>query len=239
MKAIILAGEGNNFLDKKALFLVKGIPMIQYVVDSLKHSQYIDSIDVVGNLEELQPIIGGQVDRLIEQKESLMDNLLQALSYCQEEKILVITCDIPLIHGDIINSFINAGLETKGDIYYPIVEKNVYEKYYPDTKRTYVALKDGIFTGGNMVLLSPSAIYKIQDIVKLMIENRKNPLKMGQVLGWRFILGLLLKNLRIEEVENYIGKRFHIRVRAIISCHPEIANDIDNKEDIKIIEKYL
>lgn len=241
MKAIILAGEEKKegILEKKALSLLKGIPMIQYVINSLKDSKYVDCIYVVGDRTALYPVIGDQVEVLIEEGGSLIDNLLLALDHCGEEKVLIITCDIPLIHVEVINSFIDMSLKTGADICYPIVEKSIYERRYPDTKRTYISLKDGIFTGGNMILLTPSIIYGIQDIIKIIIENRKDPLKMGRVLGWPFLLRLLSKILKIEDIESHIEKRFHIRGRAIISHHPEIANDIDNIEDIKLIEMYL
>ncbi|SNS79221.1 MobA-like NTP transferase domain-containing protein [Anaerovirgula multivorans] len=244
MKAIILAGEGrkdkNSFLQDKATIPIKGIPMISYVVNSLKNSNYIDYLFVVGNQQSLQPIIGKEVDYILQQQSSMMDNLMEALTYFKEEKqVLIATCDIPLIHSDVIDHFIEATSQIKADVYYPIVEKNCCTSYYPDAKRTYVALKEGIFTGGNIMLMSPAVMEKIQVIAGMLIKYRKNPLQMSRVLGVRFVIKFLMKQLTIKELEAYIEKRFGIRARAIISQDPEIANDIDKIEDITLLEKYL
>ncbi|SES94621.1 MobA-like NTP transferase domain-containing protein [Natronincola peptidivorans] len=243
MKAIILAGEGkdkNSFDHNKATIPIKGIPMIQYVVNCIKSSEYIDSLLVVGNPQHLEPIIGGEVEIIIQQKASMMDNLLEALSYVKEEdKVLIATCDIPLIHKAVVNNFIETAMTKEADLCYPIVEKSFCEGCYPDARRTYVPLKEGVYTGGNMILLAPKTIDKIEVIARLLIRHRKNPIKMSQALGFRFILKLLLKKLSIPKLERHIQKKFKIKVKAIISQNPEIANDIDTIEDIKILEKYL
>lgn len=244
MKAIILAGEGkkgeNNFLQNKATIPMKGIPMISYIVNSLKTSNYIDYLLVVGNQQDLQPIIGKEADHILQQQSSMMDNLMQALNYVKEEKqVLIATCDIPLVHRGAIDHFIEAASQIKADIYYPIVEKKRCTSYYPDARRTYVTLRDGAFTGGNIMLISPRVMKKVRATAELLIKYRKNPIQMSRVLGPRFIIKLLLKRLTIKELEIYIEKRFDIKARAIISQDPEIANDIDKIEDIHLLEKYL
>ncbi|AKL97135.1 molybdopterin-guanine dinucleotide biosynthesis protein A [Clostridium aceticum] len=244
MKTIILAGEGKKdetgFPVSKGAFPMKGIPMIQYVVNCLRSSGCVDTLIAVGNLQDLKPIIDSQVDLLLQQKSSMMDNLLEALSYVEgEEAVLITTCDIPLIHRDVVKSFIETALEMKVDICYPIVEKQICQKCYPDVKRTYVHLKDGSFTGGNMIVLSPPAIDKIEAPARWMIKYRKNPIKMSRALGFKFILGALFQQLTINGLEGYIEKRFGIRARAVISQYPEIASDIDNIRDVQQMEKYL
>lgn len=244
MKSVILAGGGKkdktSFLQDKATIPIKGIPMIFYVIDSLKKSNYIDRILVVGNQECLQPIIGTEVEDILQQESSMMDNLLKGLTFLKEEnQVLILTCDIPLIHRKVVDHFIEAALQTEADIYYPIVEKSRCTSYYPDARRTYVTLRDGIFTGGNMVLLSPHVVDKIKATAELLIKYRKNPIQMSRVLGFKFTIKLLMKKLTIKELETHIRKRFGIQVKAIISQDPEIANDIDKIEDIHLLEKYM
>ncbi|SDK86173.1 nucleotidyltransferase family protein [Natronincola ferrireducens] len=244
MKAIILAGEGKkdrgNFHQEKALAPIKGIPMIQYIIKALRTSDFIDTILVIGNIDTLQERIDKDVDILVQQEASMMDNLLKALGYFKgEEEILIVTCDIPLINRDVVDNFIHTALALKVDIAYPIVEKSLCQKFYPQVKRTYVHLKDGSFTGGNMILLAPTVLNKIQQTARLMIENRKKPISMCRVLGFPFIIALLMRRLTILGLEGYIQKKFHIRAKTIISQDPEIANDIDKLEDILILEKYL
>ncbi|MBM7615032.1 nucleotidyltransferase family protein [Alkaliphilus hydrothermalis] len=245
MHAVILAGgnqgkSSNTFGSIKALCDFKGIPMIKYVINALRESGHIDKIMVIGDQGKLKKIIGDDADVLTQEEESMIDNLIVATNYfANEDRLLVSTCDIPLLKGEMIADFIEAGLKENKELIYPIVERNICEGAFPDVKRTFVTLKEGAFTGGNLVLLDPKAMGKIEAISRMMVENRKNPVKMSRLLGWKFLLLLLLKRLTIEDIENHIEKTFNIKAKAMINLNPEVGNDVDRLEDVAILEKYL
>lgn len=244
MKAIILAGEGNQdnelFGQSKALTGFKGRPLVEYTVKALKSSEMIDYILVVGNKNALTPIIGNSVDKIIEQENDILDNLIKSMYYFNdEENVIAATCDIPLITPDSINYFINNALNLKVDLCYPIIEKSVYMAKYPDVRRTYAVLKDGEFTGGNLIMINPRKIRTAENQIRFLINNRKNPLKMTRALGILITIQLLLKQLTIKKIETYIQKRFDMKGRALIIPYPEVGSDIDDAGDIKILEKYM
>ena len=58
MKALILAGgkKDVNFVDcdNKALLQIKGKFMLQYIIDALKKSKYIDGLVIIGDAELLK-----------------------------------------------------------------------------------------------------------------------------------------------------------------------------------------
>ncbi len=243
MHAVILAGgnlgEENSFNSNKALFNFNGVPMIKHIISALKQSNEVDKIIAIGNKEILQEVIGEEVDLLVEDKKTIIDNLLEiSRLFSKEKQILITTCDIPLLKGEMITHFIKAGLNQKKELIYPIVEKTICINAFPDVKRTFVPLREGSFTGGNLVLLDPSSITKIEKVARLMVENRKNPLKMSRILGIKFLLLLLIKRLTLHNIEKYIEKRWRITAKAIINDYPEVGNDIDRMEDIAILEKY-
>lgn len=244
MNAIILAGgEADNkagFQGNKALILLKGIPMIQYVVNALRSSHIIDKLLVVGSIEELQPIIGDDVDFIVEDQKDIMDNIIYALSYFpSKDNVLVATCDVPLLKGEMVAEFIIKGIDLKADIVYPIAERGNCSRSYPDVKRTYAALIEGDFTGGNLFIIAPNSLDKLVAIGRQMIGNRKNPLKMCSYLGVGIIYKYLLKKLSIFELEDYINRRFNVEAKAFICNMPEICHDLDRLEDIELFEKYL
>lgn len=244
MKAIILAGgkaeddigqQGN-----KALIQLKGTPMIVYVINALRTSQAIDKLLVVGDVELLQPIIGDDVDYLVQDQNDIMENLLYALKhFSDEEKVLVATCDVPLLKGEMVADFISMGLEIKADILYPIAERSHCSLRYPDVKRTYATLKEGAFTGGNLFILAPRAMDNIISIGRKLIDNRKNPFKMCSYLGITMILKYLIRRLSILELETFVKERFGIEARALICSSPELCHDLDRLEDIGVFERYL
>ncbi len=245
MNAIILAGGNDGVDDRslggcKALIQLKGNPMIQYVINALKSSHIINKLLVVGNVKLLQPIIGDEVDYIIEDRHSIMDNLLYALSYFSKEaNVLVATCDVPLLKGEMVTEFITKGQLLNADILYPIAERKDCSLRYPDVRRTYATLRDGDYTGGNLFVLSPGSIDRIAQIGRHMIENRKKPLRMCRYLGMGIIIKYIFKSLTISELEAYIKSRFKVDARAYICKSPELCHDLDRIEDIEVFERYL
>jgi GTP:adenosylcobinamide-phosphate guanylyltransferase len=244
MNAVILAG-GKAEVElgqwgSKALIQLKGTPMIVYVINALRTSQAIDKLLVVGDVELLQPIIGDEVDYLVEDQEDIMENLLYALKHFpDEEKVLVATCDVPLLKGEMVADFISMGLGVKADILYPIAERSQCSLRYPDVKRTYATLREGDFTGGNLFILAPIALDNIIYIGRKLIANRKNPLKMCSYLGLNIIYRYIIRRLSVFELEVFVKERFGIEVRALVCSIPELCQDLDRVEDIGVFEKYL
>lgn len=244
MKAIILAGEGKqdvkHFGEGKALVRFKDQPLIKYTIDALRQSEMVDYILVVGNKNVLLPIIGNSVDKIVEQENDILHNLVKGISYFQQDKkVIVATCDIPLITPYAVKHFICSALNFKADICYPVIERSICEGKYPDAKRTYVSLKEGEFTGGNLMIIDPNKIKSIENHIQLLVKHRKNPLKMTKTLGMSIVIQMLLKQLTIEKLETYIRERFNIEGKALLTPYPEIGSDIDSVEDIEILEKYI
>lgn len=87
----------------------------------------------------------------------------------------MVTADIPMIRPEVIDDFLDRCSELEGDIYYPpIVSKEASEQVYPEVVRTYFTLKEGTFTGGNILLAAPEAILDSKWILDELIFERKN-----------------------------------------------------------------
>ncbi|WP_242661511.1 nucleotidyltransferase family protein [Alkaliphilus metalliredigens] len=244
---MILAGDEkdkdkdneNGFLFNKALVEIQGKAMIQYIIKALRQSDAIEEIYVVGQLEGLGSTLE-EVDGMILATGSIIDNVETAIkSLGDEEPLLIVTCDIPLLRAEAVNNFIEQTKRYEADLYYPVISRFLCQEKYPDVKRTYVTLKEGLFTGGNLFLLNPMAMESLDQVGRGMVRYRKNPLQMARILGFGFLLRFMLRQVGLEDVERHIEDRFYIRAKAIISDYPEIGNDIDRLEDIEILGKYL
>lgn len=242
MNAVILAGEdykkSKNALRNKAGILINGVPMINYVINALKEVSSINRIVVVGDELKLRSFLDSSI-YLFNQNGTMFNNLTEGVKYLEsEENLLVVTCDIPLIDRGIIESFMMKANETKGDLCYPIIERKHCEQKYPELNRTYVTLKDGVYTGGNIILINPSILASIEE-AQILINHRKNPLLMAYNLGIGFLYKLLTKQLTIRQIEDYFSKSFHIRARAIITEFPELGCDVDTEEHVNKINEIL
>jgi molybdopterin-guanine dinucleotide biosynthesis protein A len=129
--ALILAGtkekgslEIAENVDNKALIMLNGRPMIDYIVDALNNSENIDKILVVGPKNELSPYIGKKVEEIINPGNSILENMEIGLNYFNSsDNLLFLTSDIPLITPEAIDEFLEICIKRKAYIGYPIITK--------------------------------------------------------------------------------------------------------------------
>ena len=58
------------------------------------------------------------------------------------------SADIPLITGGMVEWMISQVEREDRDIYYNVIARQVMETRFPDSKRTYLRLRDGEFAAG-------------------------------------------------------------------------------------------
>ncbi|HZJ83067.1 MAG TPA: nucleotidyltransferase family protein, partial [Clostridia bacterium] len=239
INALILAGDSGkgelaSSLENKSFIEIKGKWMVEYVVDALRDCSMVGEICIIGPHKHLEERLGDRIDYYFEAHGDMLENLERGLSAFKGDPTLVVTSDIPMIDGEVVLDFIQRCRSKEADLYYPIVKKEVNDEKYPGFQRTYVRMKEGVFTGGNMMLLNPRIVDKCTQFIKDAIDNRKNPWKLGRMLGFHFLIMLALGILSIARVEKRFLKLLDIKACAIISPFPQLANDVDKFIDIKL-----
>lgn len=244
MKALILAGCQKNsplkdLHENKALIKIHDKEMVLYIVDALKKLDFIDYIAMVGPREQLISL-KNQVDLIIDGSDSMIQNILKGADvFPEEEKILVLTSDIPMITPEALEDFVHQAKEQDADFYYPVVHKEQNDKKYPGVKRTYVKIKDGTFTGGNIFIVRAGLVKAAMDQAESFLAYRKKPWKMAKILGISFIIKYLFGILTIAELEKRVSEIFGIKGRAIISPYPEVGTDVDKLSDLQLATRVL
>lgn len=243
--AVILAGAPNdgqlqeaNSEKWEATIPIHGKPMVNYVIEALQSSNRIANILVVGPLE-LKSVIPQQVP-LVEAGETLTENIFRAIEALeQKNKVLLVTSDIPFVHSEAIDDFIERCADLDGDVYYPLISKEANLQVYPETVRTYFTLKEGAFTGGNILLATPQAILNSRWIMDQVIFQRKKPWKIFKLLGSLFILKFVTKQLSLQEIEQRATKILGYTGVLIISPYPELGTDVDKPSDLELAQKTI
>lgn len=244
MKALILAGSrGEQAIDgensNKALIKIGKQEMIFYVISTLKKIKDIDKIAVIGD-KKVNRLLQNHVDYLIEEDDSLFENILKGIRcFDDDENILILTSDIPMISQKSVEDFIRKAKREEAEFCYPIVSKEDSERKFPGTKRTYVKIKDGTFTGGNIIMAKVSVIRQILPEIKQVLAYRKKPLKLAKILGPLIVIKFLLGILTIRDVEQRVSNIFKVKARAIKSKYAEIATDVDKGSDLKLAREIL
>ena len=153
--AVVLAGSRNDGPLKdcssvryEALIPVGSKIMVEYVVEALLQARGIRRVLVIGPATDLTPLLAGERVSVAESAGGIMENIEVGLKHLAgERRVLLVTSDIPMLTPRAVENFLELCGDMSGDLYYPIISKDEVEIKYPSTRRTYVSLKEGVFTG--------------------------------------------------------------------------------------------
>ena len=247
MDVIILAGAKNTGAlhetsdsPYEASIPIWGRPLLDYVVRPLTTVKEVERLAVVGPEECLSPDLRSSVWQIVPFGHSMVENLSRGLTALDPRgKVLVVTADIPLITAEAIEDFLARCRAREADIYYPVVERGPIESRFPGVKRTYATLREGTFTGGNIILLAPEIVERHLATIEQAVALRKKPLQMARLLGLFYLVKLIFGRLSIGEIEQRIEKQLHFKGAAIITPYAEIGIDVDKPSDLALVRKVL
>lgn len=246
--AVLMAGTGKpepltdqEGVSNKAFIKVKDKALITYVMQALISSSLVDRIAVVGPEADLEELFGGQSKvEIIPEKGVLLDNLAEGLAAVKGSSLcLIVTGDIPLVTAEVIDNFIKLCEPHDHDLYYPILTRNTCLQNFPTTERTYVRLKDGHITGGNIALINPDWFLANRSRLEMFISYRKKPLKMLRMFPPSFIFKYIINTLSVSDIEKVFSKILQLKARAVFCETAEIGVDVDKISDLELVRKTL
>ncbi len=213
--------------------------MLQREVNALRACTSIGCIVAVGNVsaEGLDQTVAAGCD--------LMDNIRRGLETLGSEgPVLVCGSDVPLLTAEAVSDFLMKAAERDVDLAYPVIAREICESAFPGIKRTYVKTADGVFTGGNLMLVKPEFLWRNWDVIAQSYAARKQAVKLARIIGLpvlaRFVLGQIIPStLRLSYIEEAVGRLVGARVAAVISSYPEIGEDVDKQSDLEAVRKIL
>jgi len=252
MDAVITAGgfaqPGDPlfpFTDNKpkALLEVCGKPMIQWVIDALDRAQSIERV-VIAGMEPAEGIRGEKLQRFIPNQGSMIGNIRAGTRKLLEQNpdikhIVIASSDIPAVMPEQIDWVVQTALETDEDLYYNIVTREVMEKKFPLSHRSYVHLKDMEVCGGDLNILRASIVSHDDELWKKIIDARKNALKQAALIGFDSLFLLLLRQLTLEDAIKRVTTRLGLTGRALVCPYAEIAMDVDKPHQLEIMRAEL
>ena len=227
----------------KALIPIAGKPMIAHVVDGLAGSRYVQHIVVVA----LDPAAGVQFPVPVEYVPDAGDilanaeaGLQYALDYYPDlDAVLLSSSDVPTITPPIVDAFIEECFHTDHDLYYSIVERSVMEARFPESRRSYIHLREGDFAGGDLFLIRPSLALNQRELWQNLAGARKNALRQALMFGlWPFFK-LVIRRLPLAEAERRACKTLNLRGRAVPFPYAEVGMDVDKPFQLEIARAEL
>ena len=218
---------------------VGGRPMVSLVIDALLGAKSISEVTVIGAAPNSERC------RVVDDHGGFMENIYAGMEATSGSETLITTADIPFLTPESVDNFIATARAAGGDVVYPIVRvEDCYAKY-PDVKRTAVRLREGSFTGGNMMLVKRDFMDAQRERIARAYNLRKSPLRLALMLGvgvtLKLVASVALKKplLSIPQLESAASRLAGGGARAVISRFPEIATDIDRASDLAAVGVVL
>jgi GTP:adenosylcobinamide-phosphate guanylyltransferase len=227
----------------KALIDVAGKPMVQWVLDALCESSSIERIVVIGlsskaQLECSKPLIymSGQGKLL----ENLKAGTARVLELDPNARyVLFVSSDIPSVTGEMVDWLVKTCAETDDDLYYNVIRREDMERRFPGSKRTWTHLRGMDVCGGDMNMARAAIVSEHGEFWNKLIEKRKDPLALAEVLGIGVLAKLLTRRLSADDVIKRVANKLGLKGRAIICPYPEIGMDVDKPNQLEIVRADL
>jgi GTP:adenosylcobinamide-phosphate guanylyltransferase len=229
--------------DSKALVDVAGKPMIQWVLDALSEAKLVDNVIIIG-LSPKSGITCKKPLHYISNQGRMLANIVAGVNKVLEltpktEYVLVVSSDIPGIDAGMVDWLIETCMQTKEDIYYGVIPREVMETRYPGSNRTYTKLKDIQLCGADMHITHVSMATEHLDMWEELIGNRKSPLRQAATIGLGTLIKVATRSITLDDLVVTVTKRLGITGRPIIWDHAEPGMDVDKPHQLEILREDL
>ena len=231
----------------KSLAPVGGRPLLFRVLDALAASRTVDTCILSGppkSIVDQEPDLGSLIAsgrvKWLENQASPSSSAFQALqSLPNETPVLLTTADHALLSARIVDHFCSEARATGSDVVAGVARHEAVAEAYPQTRRTATRLKDGAFCGCNLFAFLTPRARLAADFWRQVENQRKNPLRLIQVLGWTAVWRYITGQLSLAEALNRISGRLGFKAGVVVMPFPEAALDVDTVGDLRLIENIV
>lgn len=227
----------------KAMLDISGKPMAQWVIDALSRASSVKRLVIVG-LESSSGLESPKLIGEIANQGSMLHNIRSGVQYFLEKgdctgHVALVSSDIPAVLPEHVDWVIREASQTDLDLYYNVISREVMERRFPASKRTYTRLRDIEVCGGDLNVIRASVVNENQAIWEQIIAGRKNPLKQAALIGYGTLLLLLLRRLTIHGAVDRVTRRLGMTGQALICPFAEIGMDVDKPNQLETMRQDL
>ncbi len=248
--ALVLAGRREGEIDPltsidnvphKALLLAGGKPLIRRVVDALRASDRVSHIRIAAPADvrdALAKALGGVEDwSFADTAGSPASTAMGAIDALGEKGLLVTTCDHALLTSEMIRSFLKDAQAAGAAA--ACVDRTVYAARFPDSRRTFIRLKDLSFSGANLFWFAGARAKGLADFWRKLEAKRKNPAAMAREIGVFAALSYVSGQMTKAGLEKTILRKTKVDARLVPLRNAEAAIDVDKPEDLALVRTIL
>jgi GTP:adenosylcobinamide-phosphate guanylyltransferase len=245
--ALLLAGSrpgGDPFAarygaEMKALIPIAGEPMVLRPLRALLASKRIDAVRVLTQEpDKIAPILPNDPRWSVEPSSGTIAETLEAVCSAPSVRwpMLVTTADHALLDASMIDQF--CGEAEGADLAIGVVTKSALQKRLPQSRRTWIGLRRGKYTGANLFAFGSPKALKAVELWREVEQDRKKGWRLLLALGWPGLLGLL--RLRtLDQTLAAMGRKLGLSLRAVRLDDPLAAVDVDKPADYELVTAIL
>ncbi len=227
----------------KAMLDVAGKPMIQWVLEALDGAASIERVVIIG-LDSGSGMTSQKLAAFLPNQGSMVDNIRTGIFRVMEinpaaKHVLLVSSDIPGITPEMVDWVVAAAMQTDEDAYYNVIPREVMDKVFPESKRSFTRLKDLELCGGDMNIVATRMVTAREEIWHKLVASRKNVFKQAALIGYDTLLLLLLRRLTINDAVRRVAQRLDITGRAVVCPYAEVGMDVDKPHQLELLNAYL
>ncbi len=229
--------------DSKALIDIAGKPMIQWVLDALGDARNVDNVIVIG-LSAKSGLTCKKPLHYISNQGRMLANIVAGVKKSLElnkktDYVLVVSSDIPTLKPEMVDWLVETSMQTRDDLYYGVCSRDVMEKRFPDSRRTYTKLKGIELCGADINITHVRMATEHLDMWESLIGSRKTPLKQASIIGLDTFFQVLTRSITLDDLVAKVCKRIGIAGRAIQWPYAEPCMDVDKPHQLELLRTDL
>ena len=229
----------------KSLTPVDGTPLIFRVLGALAASREVEQRILCGPPKAIldqEPKLGALIaSEDVKWFENQATPSLSALHVMQsvpeETPVLLTTGDHALLSPHVVDYFCGEAQRSGCDVVVALARHETVTAAYPETSRTAYRFKDGSYCSCNLFAFLTPQSRTVPSFWRQVEQQRKNPLRVINALGWITVIRYLIGSLTMAEALDRISHRLGIRAGIVVMPFPEAAIDVDSVSDWHFVEQ--
>lgn len=247
---VILAAQRDGKLDPlaaeagvshKCLVPIGGRPLLAHVLAAFKGLDGIETVRIAvepGAEAALRPIAeaSGLPFAFVPSAETITDSVYAAAAG-SEGPLVVTTADNVLLTPKAVRD-VAARLEGGDDTVIALARKEDVLAAHPEGQRRFYKFRDGEFSNCNLYGLSRRGL-ETAETFREGGQFAKNPMRIARAFGFLNLIRLRFGLITLDGAMRRMGRRFGVRVSALVLADGAHAIDVDNERTYGIAAELL
>jgi hypothetical protein len=124
-------------------------------------------------------------------------------------------------------------------IYYSFATQATIETRFPNSKRTFVKLKDLNIAGGDVALIHADLADSHHELWQAMTNARKHAWRLARIVGLRMLLKFLFRRVSLADIETTAERLINQPAKVVLSPYAELAMDADKPQQVDLLREDL